>query len=81
MAFTCSATACDDLSSSTRDGSVSPTSMTSSGATSLQQEDHDVGGGASSTSADHSSMETNCKQLLDVVEALAYHHSEIQPIT
>ena len=71
----------DDLSSSTRDGSVSPTSMTSSGATSLQQEDHEAGSVAISTSSDQSSMESSCKQLLGVIDKLAYHHSQVQPIT
>ena len=72
----------DDISSSTREGSISPTSLTSSGATSLQQDDQDGGGGASSaSSAEQSSMESSCKQLLGVVEELAYYHSQIQTIT
>ena len=68
------------MSSSTREGSVSPTSLTSSGATSLQQEDQDGVGGASSASSstEQSSMESNCKQLLGVVEELAYYHSQFQ---
>ena len=77
-------TAGDDLSSSTREGSVSPTSMTSSGATSLQQEDHDTGSGAnfsSSSAADQSSMESSCKQLVVVIDELAYHHSQVQAMT
>ena len=75
-------TAGDDVSSSTRDGSVSPTSMTSSGATSLQQDDQDAGvGGASSGSSDQSSMESSCKQLLGVIDELAECHSQVQTIT
>ncbi len=73
----------DDSSSSLRGGSNSPTSMTSFGATSLQDHEGGVGGvganaisspGVAPTGTGH--MEDYCRDLLEVVEELSWHHSQ-----
>lgn len=56
------------------EGSASPTSMTSSGATSLQDQD---GGLPSLSAAGHRATEDCCKELLDTIEELSWHHSQI----
>lgn len=65
----------EDGNSSMRDGSSSPTSMTSSGATSLQDQE---GGGATSLSAvGQSVMEDYCRDLIEILENISWHHSQI----
>lgn len=72
----------DECSNSLRGGSNSPTSMTSSGATSLQ--DHDGGGGGASNTVNspgiqsYTNMEDCCRDLLEVVDELSWHHSQIR---
>lgn len=65
----------DDGNSSMRNGSTSPTSMTSSGATSLQ--DQDGGGATQSSAAGQSVMEDYCRDLIEVLENISWHHSQI----
>ena len=66
----------EEGSASTRDSSTSPTSMTSFGAISLQDQDSG-GGGAPLSAAGQSAMETYCRDLLEVIEELSWHHSQI----
>ena len=65
----------DDGNSSMRNGSTSPTSMTSSGATSLQ--DQDGGGATLPSAAGQSVMEDYCRDLIEVLENISWHHSQI----
>ena len=73
----------DDASVSTREESMSPTSFSSVGATSLQHEgehgDSSTGGSATASAATGQSVyESSCRQLLSVVDELAWYHSQIQ---
>lgn len=63
----------EDGNLSMRDGSTSPTSMTSSGATSLQDQD----GGVALSAASQSAMEDYCRDLLEILENISWHHSQI----
>ena len=69
----------ENCNSSLRDNSSSPTSMTSSGAASLQDQQDGAGGGGgvALSSAGQSAMEDCCRDLLEVVETLSYHHTLI----
>lgn len=61
----------EDGNSSLHDGSASPASMTSFGATSLQDQDGGGaggGGGAPLTALSQSAMEDYCRDLLEVVD-------------
>lgn len=64
-----------------RNGSSSPTSMTSSEATSLLDQDGSgVGGGGGTTplsAMGQSAMEDCCRDLLGIIEELSWHHSQI----
>ena len=64
----------EDGSTSMREGSTSPTSMTSSGATSLQDQD---GGGAPLSAASQCAVENCCRDLLEIIDELSLHHSQI----
>ena len=64
----------EDGNVSMRDGSGSPTSMTSSGATSLQDQE---GGGAAMSAAGQSVMEDYCRDLIEILENISWHHSQI----
>ena len=56
-----------------RDGSSSPTSMTSCGATSLPEE----GGSGATEAATSPRMELACKELIRVLDDLSYQHGQI----
>ena len=66
----------DDGSGSTN-GSMSPTSLTSSGAPSLQQDDEGSTVTAGSAGTVSHELEASCREVLSVVEELAWHHSQI----
>jgi hypothetical protein len=69
----------EDGNSSMRDGSSSPTSMTSAGATSLQDQEGGGSGAASSLSVPvQSVMEDNCRDLVEVLDNISWHHSQIR---
>lgn len=65
----------EDGNSSMRDGSTSPTSMTSSGATSLQDQE---GGATSLSAAGQSVMEDYCRDLMEILDGISWHHSQIR---
>ncbi len=68
----------DDISASTRDGSMSPTSLSSSGATSLQTDENEVGGASASSQVNgQQEMEKASRKLLSVLDELSYYHSQI----
>ena len=62
---------------SLRGSSSSPASMTSFGGASLQEQDGTGGGGLSFSAPSHNVMEDYCRDLLEVVDALAFHHSQL----
>lgn len=72
----------EDGNVSMRDGSGSPTSMTSSGATSLQDQEGGGGGGGggaptSMSAVGQSVMEDYCRDLIEILENISWHHSQI----
>lgn len=68
----------DDGNSSMRDVSTSPTSMTSAGATSLQDQEAAFGYQPLSATS-QSAMEDSCRDLLGTIGDLSWHHSQIHP--